>query len=271
MNDDFAITLSLDELLALLDLLGFASMNGLPPNPLAGVPKKQQEQRLQASLQSLQRRGLATQTGEIAVLDDALTALVTSCLRPAASLVLVGRLPDGTEDVHLFNVTPDIRVEHSFTHLDSHTFRFFARGATLLTRVREALLPVEAAAQPGAFAGVWPWKLLNEVIAQARGGRGDKAIKALSKARWPQPEAEAFAAAVARWPVYTAVYAWNLHSTPIGGQQTVMIVADRRRCWLLEPQAAAAQDLTVRAVAGSTAVEVILALAQSLATVAETS
>ena len=42
MNDDFAIILSLDELLALLDLLGFASMNGLPPNPLAGVSEKQQ-------------------------------------------------------------------------------------------------------------------------------------------------------------------------------------------------------------------------------------
>lgn len=36
MNDDFALTLTLAELLALLDLLGFTSMNGLPPEPLAG-------------------------------------------------------------------------------------------------------------------------------------------------------------------------------------------------------------------------------------------
>lgn len=44
--------------------------------------------------------------------------------------------------------------------------------------------------------------------------------------------------------------------TPIGGQQTVMIVTDRHRCWLLTPHERM-QDVCPHTVAGSTAMEII--------------
>lgn len=268
MNDDFAITLKLGELLALLDLLGFSSMNGLPVEPLAGMAEKQQQAVLHNGLQTLIRRGLATQTGDVVTLDDAMTALVSSCVRPHASLVLVGSLPGGAEEVHLFNATPDILVEHSFIHLDSHTFRFFARGDSLLARVREVLTVLQSPVEPMAFSGVWPLKTLNEAIAQARAGRQDKAVKTLLKAGWPQAEAQAFAAAGAQGPTYTAVYAWALTETPIGGQRTVMIIADRRRCWLAEPQGAAQTHVSVRSVAGDSALTTVMDMAQGVAAAA---
>lgn len=265
-RNDLVLTLTRDELLALLQLVGASTMNGLPENPFDGVAEKERAERLNAGLETLINRGLVTVSGSDSVLlDDTLVALVGSCILPGASLVVSGLQPDGSADPHFFNATPDILVEHSSPRLGVHSFAYLPDVTALGTRLATVLTPITASTDRSDFHGLWPDALVAEVFRLARSQRQAAAVQNLVKAKWPTAQAEAFVAACAGWAIYTALCAWGLRGEQVEGSDTVVIVSDQQRCWLLEPQGATGDVLKVSAVTGQGAVDAVVGLAQHLA------
>lgn len=268
-RNDLVLTLTRDELLALLQLMGSSTMNGLPENPFAGVTEKERAERLNAGLETLINRELVTvSSSDSVLLDDTLVALVGSCILPGASLVLSGLQPDGSADPHFFNATPEILVEHSSPRLGVHSFAYLPDTAALQARLAAVLSSLSTATESNAFHGLWPDTLVADVFRLARSQDQATAIQNLVKAKWPTDQAEAFVTACTGWTIYTALCAWGLRGEHVEGSDTVVIVSDQQRCWLLEPQGATGDILKVSAVAGQAAVDAVAALAQHLASAA---
>ena len=268
-HNDLILTLTRDELLALLQLMGSSTMNGLPEDPFAGVAEKERAERLNAGLETLINRGLVSvSSSDTVLLDDTLVALVGSCVLPGASLVVSGLQPDGSADPHFFNATPEILVEHSSPRLGVHSFAYLPDVATLRARLAAVLAPVTTATERSDFHGLWHDTLIADVFRLARSQGQATAVQNLVKAKWPAAQAEAFVAACAGWAIYTALCAWGLRGEHVEGSDTVVIVSDQQRCWLLEPQGETGDTFKVRAVAGQVAVDAVAALAQHLASAA---
>lgn len=264
-RNELVLNLTRDELLALLQLMGSSTMNGLPEDPFAGVTEKERAERLSAGLETLINRELITaQDSDSVLLDDTLVALVGSCVLPSASLVVSGLQPDGSADPHFFNATPDILVEHSSPRLAVYSFAYLPDAAALQARVSAALQALLAAQKHGDFHGLWPDTLLADVFRLSRSQGQETAVSNLVHAQWPRAEAEAFVATCTAGTIYTALCAWGLRNEQVAGTDTVVVVSDQQRCWLLEPQDATGATLKVRAVDGQTAVHAVLVLAQRL-------
>lgn len=260
-----SINLTRDELLALLQLMGSTTMNGLPEDPFAGVSRKEREERLNSGLETLLNRGLVEAQGsDSAVIDDTLVALVGSCVLPGASMVLSGLAPDSTADPHFFNATPEILVEHSSPRPAIHMFSFLPDEAALAERLRAVLAPLVAASRAAEFAIVSPDKLIADVFRWSRNNQGVQATASLVKANWPASEADSFVRSCAEFAIYTGLCAWGLRSEQIEGTQTLIVVSDQQRCWLLEPQGERGDLLHCRSVSGQDAADALVRMAHPL-------
>lgn len=260
-----SINLTRDELLALLQLMGSSTMNGLPEDPFAGVSRKEREARLNAGLETLINRGLVeAQSSDSAVIDDTLVALVGSCVLPGASMVLSGLAPDGTADPHFFNATPEILVEHTSPRPAIHTFTFLPDKAALAERLRAVLAPIAAASRPSEFAIVSPDKLIADVFRWSRNNQAAKASASLVKANWPASEAESFVRSCAGFAIYTGLCAWGLRSEQIEGTHTLIAVSDQQRGWLLEPQGERGDLLHCRSATGQDVADAMVRMARPL-------
>lgn len=270
-TQQFTIDLTLDELLALLQLMGRTTMNGLPEDPFAGVSRKARAERLNAGLETLLNRGLVeAQSSDSVVIDDSLIALVGSCVLPGASMVLSGSYPDGAADPHLFCATPEIMVEHSLPRPGIHAFTFLPDPAALANRTQWILTSIAPARAVTDFAITTSDKLMADVFRWSRSNRSARAIDSLVKAKWPPNEAQAFVPGCAGFAIYTGLCAWGLRSEQIEGTQTLIVVSDQQRCWLLEPQGKN-DHLQCRSVTGQDAIAALVRMAQPLIRAANSS
>lgn len=261
-----SIDLTRDELLALLQLMGSSTINGLPENPFAGVSQKERAERLNAGLETLLNRGLVEAQGaDNLVIDDTLVALVGSCVLPSASMVLSGLQPDSTADPHFFSATPEIIVEHASPRPGIHSFTFLPDEAALAERVRWAMTPIAAADVVSELNVNSSDKLLAEVFRRSRSQQSDKATDSLVKAKWPPAEAQAFVRSCEGFAIYTGLCAWGLRREQIGGSQTLIVVSDQQRCWLMEPQGERGDVLQCRSLTGADAIDALIGMAQTVA------
>lgn len=261
----FSVSLTRDELLALLQLMGSTTMNGLPEDPFAGVSRKERAERLNGGLETLLNRGLVeAQGGDSVVIDDSLIALVGSCVLPGASMVLSGLQPDGTADPYFFSATPEIVVEHSSPRPGIHAFTFLPDEAALTERMQWVLTSIASARTVTDFAAVSPDSLIADVFRWSRNNQSAKAIDGLVKAEWPLVEVKAFVQSCERFTIYTGLCAWGLRSERIEGTQTRIVVSDQQRCWLLEPQDKQGVRLKCRSMTGQDAMEAMVRMAQPL-------
>lgn len=265
-TQEFSINLTRDELLALLQLMGSSTMNGLPEDPFAGVSRKERSERLNAGLETLLNRGLVEAQGsDSVVIDDTLVALVGSCVLPSASMVLSGLHPDGTADPYFFSATPEIVVEHASPRPGIHAFTFLPDETALAERVQWVLAPIATANVLADFATVSSDKLIADVFRWSRESQSPRAVNSLVKAMWPATQAEAFVHSCENSTIFTALCAWGLRNEQIEGTQTLIVVSDQQRCWLLEPEGKRGEYLRCRSLMGSEAIEAITQMTQPLA------
>ena len=142
--------LSHDELLVFLTIIGVPTMNGLEDDPLEGLDERVIAERLNSGEQSLINRGLLVIDENSVTLDDTLVALVGSSVAPDATFLLTRIEPDGSNEVHYFNVTSEITVEHYSPKAGIYRFTYIPDDEALTARLHTLLEPLGSAPEPPA-------------------------------------------------------------------------------------------------------------------------
>ena len=259
------LTITRDELLALLQIMGATTINGLSDDPLAGLSERERAERLNSGLQTLLNRNLAeAQDANQLVLDDALVALVGSCVIPDATLLLTALQPDGANEPHYFNATPQILVEHELPRAGIHTFSYLADGVALQARVQSLLAGLQPISATATFSSTLSDEQLAAVLQAARANQPTQAVNALMAQKWPAAEARAFVEAATEFPIYTAICATGLRSEKAPTGQTLMAVCSLARCWVIQPTSQDANLFAVRVAAGKDCIRAFVDLCEPL-------
>ena len=132
------LSLTRNELLTFLAIIGVPTMNGLEDDPLEGLDERAIAERLNSGEHSLIQRGLLTldeETNE-ATLDDRVVALVGGSVIPDATLLLSEMKADGSNDPHYFNATPELYVEHFSPKAGIHHFEYLPNEDALANRLQ---------------------------------------------------------------------------------------------------------------------------------------
>lgn len=242
------LTLTRDELITFLAAIGTATMNGLDSEPLASLDEREITERLNSGEQSLINRGLLdlTDPGKV-VLDDTLVALVGGSAVPDATLLLSLVNPDGSNDPHYFNATPELLVEHHSPRVGIHQFDYLPDTAALAERVQALLaaLPSVAALADGIDLQV-DSATLASFIERVQDKALDDARAVLVEAGVAESVIGALLADYTTYPSWVGVAAWDLRSQEPQGGETVMAIGGDGRAWLLENVAKQSDLVRVR-------------------------
>ncbi len=256
------LTLGRDELLIFLAIIGIPTMNGLDDEPLASLDEREIAERLNSGEQSLIHRGLLelNEQGQ-AVLDDTLVALVGGSAVPDATLLLTQVNPDGTNDPHYFNATPELLIEHYSPRVGIHRFDYLPDLETLTTRVKTLLAPLET--RDGSVEGVdiqINSAALAKFIEAAQSKAQGAARLALAEGGVADSIAEMLAADYMAHPSWVGVSAWDLRSPTPSGGQTVLVISSDNHLWLLENIAGQSDQVRVRQTSGKECIHALAAL-----------
>lgn len=260
------LLLTRDELATFLAIIGIATMNGLQEEPLAGLDEREIAERLNSGEQSLINRDLLEMTGlgEV-VLDDTLVALVGGSAIPDATFLLSLVNPDGSNDPHYFNATPELLVEHNSPRVGIHQFNYLPDAAALAERIQALLAAVSAAA--GVADGVDTQvdsATLASVIDLMRGKAWDDALALLVDAGISDPAVRALLADYTTYPSWVGVAAWDLRSQEPQGGETVMVIGGDGYGWLLENVARDSDMVRLRQASGVECVQALTRLLDPL-------
>src|SRR5262245_38215798 len=101
------LTLTRNELLVVLQIMGATTLNGLEANPLEGLSEREIEERMNSGLETLVQRGLVEPGAEAnsLVMKDLVIAYVGSCVIPEKALLLSEVDANGGSKPVYFNAT----------------------------------------------------------------------------------------------------------------------------------------------------------------------
>jgi hypothetical protein len=248
-----SLSLTRDELLAVLHIMGTQSMSGLKEEPFAGLSELEIEERLNSGYETLTNRGLIEETGpDELMFDDTVLALVGACVIPETTLLLSYARPDGTSDPHYFCTTPELLVEHSSLRPGVHRFTHLPSGDALLDRAQALLagLPADRPAADG-YGGTLADDGLATVLKRSRQHDAPAARPVLNDAGWPQAAAEALLEdCVDLDAFWTGIAAWGLRQAEPEGVESIMAIVGRRRAWLVTSRPGEPAQLDVRTADG---------------------
>jgi len=266
MLESTSITLTRDELIVFLAIMGLSTMNGLGDEPLAGLSEREVEERMNSGEQSLLNRGLISFEGEDRlVLDDVLVALVGGSVVPDATFLLTETQPDGSVDPHYFNATPELLIEHYSPRAGIHVFNHLPSTETLVWRVQTLLaplhpLPTSDIGPPQQMAA----SALSQSMEHARQGDEEAAKKALVEAGMPREMAATFAKDCGTHATWIGVVAWGLRQEEPEGGDSVMTVLGDGHCWLVENVEDHPEDVKISPASGEECEKAFTALLQPL-------
>ena len=83
-------------------------------------------------------------------------------------------------------------------------------------------------------------------------------------AKWSPAEAQVFVRSCEGFAIHTGLCAWGLRREQIGGSQTLIVVSDHQRCWLLEPQGERGDVLHCRSLTGEDAIGALIGMSQTV-------
>lgn len=236
MHNASSLTLTRDEIVTFLAIIGVTSINGLDDEPVAGLDDREVAERLNSGEQSLIHRGLLdlTDPGK-AVLDDTLVALVGGSAVPDATFLLSLVNPDGSNDPHYFNATPELLVEHHSPRVGIHQFDYVPDSEALLGRVQTLLSALQStdAVAPGVDVQIES-AVLARFIELVQDKTLADAQAVLTETGIDDTVASTLLADYTTYPSWVGVAAWDLRSQDPQGGETVMAIAGDSRCWLLE-------------------------------------
>ncbi len=261
-----ALNLTRDELITFLAIIGATTMNGLDDEPLAGLDEREVAERLNSGEQSLINRGLLeiNDQGQ-ATLDDTLVALVGSSVVPDATLLLTQVNPDGTNDPHYFNATPELLVEHHSPRVGIYQFDYLPDTAALAERVKALLaaLPSAAGVTGGADLQV-DSATLASFIERVQDKALDDARAVLVAAGVAESVVSALLADYTTYPSWVGVAAWDLRSQEPQGGETVMVIGGDGYGWLLENVSRQSDLVHLRQASGADCVQAVTRLLEPL-------
>lgn len=261
-----SLLITRDELTTFLTIIGVTTLNGLDDEPLTGLEEREIAERLNSGEQSLINRGLLdlTDPGK-AVLDDTLVALVGGSAVPDATFLLSLVNPDGSNDPHYFNATPELLVEHHSPRVGIHQFDYVPDSEALLGRVQTLLSALQStdSVVPGVDV-----QIESAVLARFIELVQDKALAdaqaVLTEAGIADTAATTLLADYTTYPSWVGVAAWDLRSQYPQGSETVMAIAGDGRCWLLENVAEQSDLVRLRQASATECVQALTRLLEPL-------
>jgi hypothetical protein len=264
------LTLTRDELLAILHIMGTQTMSGLPDEPFAGLTDLEIEARLNSGYETLLNRGLVEETApDQLTVDDALLALVGAAVLPEATLLLSYARPDGTSDPHYFCATPELLAEHYSPRPGIHRFEHLPSGASLVERTGALLAGLADGPPTGAaYRRQLADDSLAAVLRHCRRGDAKRAAALLLAAGWLAEEADALVEDCAELGVvWAGVAAWGLRRDEPAGVESIMAIVGPRRRWLATAAPGEPAALDVRTADSVACRRALLGLADHLQTV----
>lgn len=228
--------LTRDELTTFLAIIGVTTMNGLEEEPLAGLEEREITERLNSGEQSLINRGLLELTGQgEAVLDDTLVALVGASAVPDATFLLSLVNPDGSNDPHYFNATPELLVEHHSPRIGIHQFDYLPDLPAVSARVQSLLAVLPSGVPPADGVDLQvDSAILASFVELAQDKALDAAHAVLVDAGISDLAVSTLLADYTTYPSWVSVAAWDLRSQEPQGGKTVMVIGSAGCGWLLE-------------------------------------
>lgn len=247
-----SLTLTRDELLAFLAIMGASTINGLGDDPLASLSEEEIETRLNSGEQSLLNRGLIEPQGADGVaLDDKLLALVGGAVLPDATFLLTQTQPDGLTDPHYFDATPELLIEHYSPRAGIHTFTHLPAPEALVYRVETLLAPLHPLTNGRRrFVQQISADAMTEFLDSSHKGDREAAESALTADGCPAVMAAELAEDCVTLPSWIGVVAWGLREEQPAGGGSVMAIMGRGSCWLIENVPDQPEQVKVRSASG---------------------
>lgn len=267
-NESTSLTLTTDELLAILQVMGASSMSGLG-DPLAGLNEREQAARLNAGAETLLNRRLCTFEGDQLIMDDMLVALVGASLIPDATLLVTQVQSDQSTEPVYYHATPFIMVEHQSPRVGVHQFSYLPDTNTLTHRVEMRLAAVTTAPSRVTRADSWqlPDADVHEVLVAIREENLPVARAILSRHGWSGANLDHLLDDLSTAPSWVGMVGWGLREeAPLGGTSLIFYIGKEGN-WLFSPTAGNSEQLTVTQPDGSAATQAFLHLLEPLFTV----
>lgn len=231
-----SLTLTREELIVFLAILGVETMNGLPLEPLRGLSDPEVKALLNNGEESLQKRGLITLRGEDeAIIDDALVALVGSAVLAEITFSLEWGGPGKDFQVHFFSATPELMVEHHSPRPHMYIFEHIPHYDVVQDKVQNLLAPLSAARPPATKMSqqIEP-KRLAQVVESRLQMNFQAAQQELQQLGWPADMATFFPADYSTGNIWNAVVTWGVKGGKSKGENVVTVAMGNGRCWLME-------------------------------------
>lgn len=248
-----SITLTRDELLVFLSIVGSSTMIGVEDTLFEGLSDREVTERLNSGEYSLTTRGLMTWRGaEELVLDDALAALVGGSIVPDTSLRLSVTPPSGPARVTYFHASPDLLVEYTSPRAGIHVFTEVPDLTALEERARGLLTPLSEVASDGddrqveITASEWA-----PFIASALDGDVETARLILAAAGCPSLFAKRLAQSYREATEWVGQVAWGLQAPEASGAETVTALVAGDGVWLVTVETAEAEGVRIRHTTGA--------------------
>lgn len=263
------LTLTTDELLAILQVMGTTTIDGLG-NPLANLSEVEQAARLNAGAETLLQRGLCRIDGDQLVLDDMMVAFVGACVVPEATMLLAVVQPDGSRSPHYFHITPYIAVEHQSLRPGVHLFSHLPHRTDLSNRVASLLAPVavdrtrSARGEPRCLSDAD----LNIMLQHLQQGETGSARTIVEHEGWPASEIDQLIADLQQGSSWVGLVGWSLRKDAGARGTSAILYAGAERYWLFTPLADTPELLSVSSPDGSRAVASFVELAAPLLAIA---
>lgn len=261
-----SITLTRDELLAFLTIMGASTINGIGDDPLDGLSEMEIETRLNSGEQSLLNRGLIEPQGpDNVALDDVLVALVGGAVIPDATFLLTQVLPDGQADPHYFGATPEVLIEHYSPRPGIYTFNHLPDERSLIYRVQTLLAPLHPLSNTHSqMALQLPADAMSQFLQCCHTEDPEAARQALADAHCPDDVAKALVKNCASLPTWVGVAAWGLRQEQPAGGDSLMAIMGRDGCWLVENLPAQPEQVRIRSASGRECEAAFVAMLQTI-------
>jgi hypothetical protein len=261
-----SLTLSRDELLVFLDIVGVSSINGMDLEPLSGLSDEEIATRMNSGELSLVERGLIEFLPHNRLqLDDTLAALAGAAVIPEATLLLTRLDADGASDPHYFSLTPELYVEHFSPKMGIFQFDHLVDQKSVELRIETLLAPLHALTNAYPDSRItWTATALRDFLEQCRAGDPAKALALLP----PQMDgslAQEFRHGCSTQPMWVVVAGWGLRDKVPAGGDSIMVIPGGRACWLIEQVDAEAETISISTATGPACERAVLELLDSLA------
>jgi hypothetical protein len=259
-----SLTLTRNELLVFLSVMGAKTMNGLEDDPLAGLEEHKIAERLNSGEQSLINRGLLVIGENSVTWDDTLVALVGSSVVPGATFLLTRIEPDGSNEIHYFNATSEILVEQTSPRPGIHVFGYLPDVDALGDRLETLLAPFSPLSRLNGEELSLSADDMARFMEQCKQDNGEAARQTLIQAGWPEEAAGQLVHDCATHPVWVGVAAWNLRNGEPKSLDPVMVFLGDDHCWLVENAIDNTDELCIRCTTGVHCAEKLTALSAPL-------